>query len=98
MRLKHKGWRDPHPPVGNLKAECDFSDLVRKPTGAQALLALAGTMDAKTAEHEASLERAGKRPGRVDAQVAALARLRAERVLTRDRKFPKVAGVGVEGS
>lgn len=53
---------------------------------------------ARTAgEMEGALERAGKRPGRVDVQVAALGRLRGEPVLTRDRRFPKVDGVRVEG-
>lgn len=47
-------------------------------------------------EMEAALELAGKRPGRVDVQVAALGRLRGEPVLTRDRRFPKADGVRVE--
>lgn len=47
-------------------------------------------------EMEAELEGAGKRPGRVDVQIAALGRVRGEPVLTRDRRFPSGAGVRVE--
>ncbi|MBW3583817.1 MAG: PIN domain-containing protein [Euryarchaeota archaeon] len=45
---------------------------------------------------EARLELAGKRPGRVDVQIAALAQTRGESVLTRDERFPHTDEVRIE--
>lgn len=70
---------------------------IRDVEGAMPVVSFDAAQARKAGEIEAALELAGKRPGRVDVQIAALARLRGEVVLTRDRRFPKVEGVRVEG-
>lgn len=71
-------------------------DRIRVVEGAMPVVPFDAAQARVAGEMEAQLEQAGKRPGRVDVQVAALARLRVESVLTRDRRFPRVAGVAVE--
>jgi predicted nucleic acid-binding protein len=71
-------------------------DRIRAVEGAMPVVPFDAAQARVAGELEAQLELAGKRPGRVDIQVAALGRLRAEPVLTRDRRFPRVAGVNVE--
>lgn len=45
---------------------------------------------------EADLEAGGRKPGRADVQIAAMALAHGERVLTRDRRFPRAHGLTVE--
>lgn len=69
---------------------------IRDVEGAMPVVAFDAAQARTAGAFEAELEIAGKRPGRVDVQVAALARLRGEPVLTRDVRFPKLDGVRVE--
>jgi hypothetical protein len=69
---------------------------IRQVEGAMPVVPFDAPQARLAGEMEAELEKAGKRPGRVDVQIAALGRLRAEPVLTRDRRFPKLHGVRTE--
>lgn len=70
---------------------------IRDIEGAMPVIAFDAAQARLAGELEAELEREGKRPGRVDVQIAALAHIRREAVLTRDKKFAKHSGAKVEG-
>lgn len=69
---------------------------IREVEGAMPVVPFDAAQARLAGEMEAQLELAGEKPGRVDVQIAALGRLRAEPILTRDRKFPRLAGLRIE--